>query len=243
MSLSFTTSVVLLLLDARDTHNQFQAQEDEISSLRKIALAQWPFDGVVITLDFTAERWKSLLDRYTEVGAHTEEELNIDHGVVYYTPDQDTTPHAMAIFPDDDDYKDFKGFVNEICTFTIMLNDQSELARCEVDKWPEEIEISDKVKMTFKTFKPPGLRVADFDNAEIRVHIETGDTKDAPVSITLHSLDRHLLFLQQPIIPQWIKASREVEGQLREPYTIDYLESKPQLLEVDFPGIFPPAQR
>jgi len=250
MSLSFITSVVLLLQDAqenasavRKADRQLQAQREEYSSLRKIALARWPFTGAVVILGFTAARWKSLLKLYPEVRLHDDDDLAIHDGVVEYTPkEQDTTPLVHRIEPEDDDYRDFKGFVNEICSFTITLNDQSDLARCEVNKWPDDIEIgsdSDQVKMTFR---PLGLYMGDLDRAKVRVHLETENPKDAPVSITLLSLDRHLLFLNQPIIPQWRKGSREIQGTFREPIQINYLESGPQRLEVDFPGILPQAQ-
>jgi hypothetical protein len=138
--------------------------------------------------------------------------------------------------PKDEEYMDFKEFMNEICSFTITLNDQNELARCEVDKWPDHTEIRNDPRSVKLTFHPTHLTLVDFDHVKIKVHIETKNPQDAPVSIMLLSLDRHLSF-QKPVIPQWRKASREEVDELRAPITIGYLESEPQPLAVSFPGI------
>jgi len=241
MSFSFTASVVLLVLGARETRKQLRDQQDQIFSLRKIALTQWKIIGLVVALGFTPERWKSLLGRYPEVSSHPRDGLTIDDGVVGYTPYQDTRPLTYEIFPEDDDYKDFKGFMNEICSFTITMNEQSELARCETDKWPAHVEIGSDGSEVKMRFKPPELPFLDFDQANVRVEIETENAQDAPVPIKLESLDPHLSF-EKPIIPQWTKKSREIGDEQRGPVTINYLESKPQILEVDFPGLLPKAR-
>jgi len=144
---SFGASIISLVaesgqkkLDDAKANAQLQTQQRQIAALRKVALAQWPFAGVAVRLEFGPEAFQTILKKYPEVKEHLDDELVFVDKVVQYTPQgQDTEPLVYdEAGPHDELYRQFKAFVLALCStnFSIMLSNGSELAELTDTKWP-----------------------------------------------------------------------------------------------------------
>jgi len=258
--ISFFTSVLSMQQEGAKrgsesaaARTQIEVQTTEIATLRKIALSQREFAGMVVTLEFTPQKFNALLnmDEYSDLRRIVIDPLVEDQSVVladgvvkYYSESGLFPPTPDIAGPEEPEYQQFRRFVRELCSqrFALYVNTNVEVASFTTkSEWPSQIAV--EASTVTMTFKPRGLRLDDFDGATADALIELDNPENAPKSIKLFSLDRHIEF-KRPLHPEWKRHERDTEytdlsRRSQSPTIIYYLESNSEPLVAEFQNVFP----